>query len=132
MNPSATGWIDKFGSLVKERSDVYIDFSDLYQGLKTTGFVYGVNVQIPQFISTELILSEDEKAKVNLLSALYFTYRLEKGTTGFNIFLEEIFLFYKALKINQISFLSGLFGGKNTSSQLEKLIDSRVYLADCD
>ncbi len=130
MNPSATGWIDKFGSLVKVRPDAYTDFRDLYSGLKKAGFVYGVNTQIPRFIEAEHILSEDEKAKINLLNALYYTYLLEKKEIDFIVFLEEVFQFYSALKINQISFLSGLFSEKKTSSQLEKLIDSRVYLED--
>ncbi len=130
MNPSATGWINKFGSEIRDQLDYYTSFADLYTDLKETGFVYGINTQIPQFIHTAHTLSEDEKAKINLLAALYYTYRLERKETKFAVFLEEIFEFYKALRINQISFLASLFSEKNTSSKLEKLIDSRVYLAD--
>ncbi|NHF59452.1 hypothetical protein FK220_008880 [Flavobacteriaceae bacterium TP-CH-4] len=130
MNPSATGWIDKFGSEVKDHLEYYPDFRSLYGDLKKIGFVYGINIRIPRFIRTEHTLSEDEKAKINLLTALYFTHRLERKEQNFKAFLEEIFQFYQSLKINQISFLSSLFVGKKTSSQLEKLIDSRVYLED--
>ena len=130
MNPSTSGWIEKFGSLVKEHLATYPDFKELYGGLKKTGFVYGINTKIPRFIDAEHSLSEDEKAKINLLTALYFTYRLEKGEEDFDAFLATIFLFYKNLNINQISFLNQLFTGKKTSSQLETLIDSRVYLED--
>ncbi len=130
MNPSTSGWIDKFGSLVKDHLNTYPNFRDLYGGLKKTGFVYGINTKVPRFIRTEHTLSEDEKAKINLLTALYFTYTLEKGKADFDTFLDTIFLFYKDLNINQISFINQLFSGKKTSSQLEKLIDSRVYLED--
>ncbi|MGB3151803.1 MAG: LETM1-related biofilm-associated protein [Maribacter sp.] len=130
MNPSASGWIDKFGSLVKEHKDAFTGFNTLYQSLKKTGFVYGVNTGIPSFIVPEHRLSEDEKAKLNLLGALYFTFRLETKETDFNTFLEYIFKFYKALELNHVSFLGKLFTGNKTSSKLEKLLESRIYLED--
>ena len=77
MNPSASGWINKFGQLVNSETPVYADFSQVYAGLKITGFVYGINTKVPHFIETEHTLSEDEKAKINLLTALYYTYVTE-------------------------------------------------------
>ncbi len=130
MNPSASGWIDKFGSLVENEQSPYSDYGTLYQELKELGFVYGINTKIPRFIVSEHKLSEDEKAKINLLSALYFTFKLEAEQGDFSIFLAKIFQFYKDLEISHISFLNKILTGKKTSSQLEKLIDSRVYLED--
>lgn len=130
MNPSAVGWIEKFGSLAKDHHHTYADFRDLYAGLKKTGFIYGLNTKIPRFIKVEHSLSEDEKAKINLLTALYYTYRLEVDQTDFTVFMNKVFAFYKDLNRNQISFITQLFTGKKTSAQLEKLIDSRVYLED--
>lgn len=130
MNPSSSGWIDKFGYLVKDQVDSYKNFQDLYGALKKTGFVYGMNIRIPRFITPEHTLSEDEKAKINLLAALYFTFRFEKKSTDFDAFLHEVFEFYQDLGLNQISFLKKLFVGRKTSNQLEKLIDTRVYLDD--
>ncbi len=51
MNPSASGWINKFGYDVKDNLEAFTDFRDLYGGLKTSGFVYGLNIKIPRFIS---------------------------------------------------------------------------------
>ncbi len=130
MNPSASGWIDKFGHLVKAHQDVYQDFEHLYAGFKETGFVYGINIRIPGFITSEHALSEDEKAKINLLAALYFTFRLERQDTDFGTFLNTIFQFYRDLAVNQMSFFHKIVTGSKTSSQLEKLINSRVYLED--
>ena len=130
MNPSSSGWIDKFGYLVKDQVDSYQDFIDLYEALKKTGFVYGLNIRIPRFITPEHRLSEDEKAKINLLSALYFTFRFEEKSTDFDVFLKKVLLFYQDLGLNHISFLKKLFVGNKASDQLEKLIDSRVYLED--
>jgi len=130
MNPSSSGWIEKFGHLVKSEQLRYTGFNDLYASLKKTGFIYGINVGVPSFIETEHALSEDEKAKVNLLCGLYFTYTFERKEGDFKEFLEAIFHFYQQLDVGSISFLNKILTGRKTSSQLEKLVDSRVYLED--
>ncbi|MFS4467986.1 LETM1-related biofilm-associated protein [Maribacter sp. 2210JD10-5] len=130
MNPSASGWIEKFGSLVEGHKNTYPDFNTLYSDLKVNGFVYGFNLDVPDFISAEHNLSEDEKAKLNLLSALYFTFTLERNKDDFQEFLEVIFQFYSALELDSVSFLVKLFTGNKTSSKLEKLIASRVYIEE--
>lgn len=130
MNPSANGWIEKFGSVVKNHDDNYDSFKGLFEDLKEIGFVYGINTGIPDFISPEHVFSEDEKAKINLLTALYFTFKIETQHTDFDIFLERIFQFYEKLEVNKVSFLGKLFSGSKTSSKLEKILESRVYLED--
>lgn len=130
MNPSASGWINKFGSLITKDAISYSDFNALYRALKKTGFIYGINAAIPSFVSPEHILSEDEKAKINLLNALYATFRLTSQETDFECFVSQVFQFYNDLKVSHSSFLNKILTGNKTSAQLEKLIDSRVYLAD--
>ena len=130
MNPSASGWIDKFGSLIAKDSVAHPDFDTLYKILKKSGFIYGINTEIPNFITPEHKLSEDEKAKINLLNALYATFRLTSEAPHFELFLSRVFHFYKDLKVSHSSFLNKILTGRKTSAQLEKLIDSRVYLAD--
>lgn len=130
MNPSASGWIDKFGHIVKDYNTLYDNFDELYGHLKNLGFIYGVNISNPEFIINEHPLSDDEKAKVNLLTALYFTYREKEKETDFSNFLDCVFEFYKQLGFGKISLLNKILTGKKTSSQLELLIDSRVYLED--
>ena len=130
MNPSASGWIEKFGHEVSKQIDSYQDFRDLYGGMKKTGFVYGLNVKVPRFIEPSHTLSEDEKAKINLITSLYFTFKSETGQTDYKTFLDSIFQFYTELGIFSMSFLNKLFTGRKTTSQLEKLMDSRVYLED--
>jgi len=130
MNPSASGWINKFGETVSTDTSTYDSFQDIYTELKKTGFVYGVNIKVPRYINPEHTLSEDEKAKINLLAALYKTYSLDNKDGDFNSFLNKIFQFYKDLELDEISFFNKILTGSKTSAQLEKLIDSRVYLAD--
>jgi hypothetical protein len=129
MNPSAGGWIPKFESVIEKHQDRYTDFPMLYFDLKRTGFVYGINTEVLPFIISEHTLSEDEKAKINLFTALYYTYRLEEDN-NFESFLENLFTFYDNLRVTHLSFLEKLLSGKTTTSKLEKLIDSRVYLED--
>ncbi|HBU78044.1 MAG TPA: hypothetical protein DEF18_08065 [Muricauda sp.] len=130
MNPSASGWINKFGHLVAQESSRFEDFDSLYRELKTNGFIYGVHLSIPSFIEVEHTLSEDEIAKINLLTALYYTYTFEVGKTDFEAFVNKIFEYYQSLNVSRISFLSKILSGSKTISQLEKLIDSRIYLSD--
>ncbi len=130
MNPSASGWINKFGSLITKDLNFYSDFNALYLSLKQTGFIYGINAAIPSFISPEHVLSEDEKAKINLLNALYATFRLTSQEPDFEGFVSQVFQFYSDLRVSHSSFLNKILTGSKTSAQLEKLIDSRVYLAD--
>ncbi len=130
MNPSASGWIIKFGSLIEKEQNLYMDFDTHYRALRHTGFVYGINMEIPDFIVAEHKLSEDEKAKINLLHALYGIYTLETNKSDFSSFIEKTFEFYKVLKIGHFSLLSKILTGSNTTAQLEKLVDTRVSLGD--
>ncbi|MEO0527324.1 MAG: LETM1-related biofilm-associated protein [Bacteroidota bacterium] len=130
MNPSASGWIDKFGHLVKDIPNAYSSFDELYQTLKKAGFIYGINVNTFTPIETEHRLSEDEIAKINLLGALYYTYLGKESAFSFDSFLGTVYEFYKNLDLGKTSFFTKVLLDKKTSSKLEKLINSRVYLED--
>lgn len=130
MNPSASGWIEKYGSVVQKHQNAFPSFETLYRTLKISGFVYGLNTGIPDFIHPEHMLSEDEKAKINLLNALYFTFRLKNEEADFTSFVEQTFKFYRILKINRAGFFNKLFTGNKTSAKLEKLMASRIYIED--
>lgn len=131
MNPSATGWIDKFGQLTRDVELPTHSFTSLYQVLKKTGFVFGINVGIPPVFHPEHELGEDEKAKINLLTGLYCTHALAKGPEAtFEDFVQQAFSFYKQLDIVNLSFMHKLFGGKGASQQLEAFIESRVFVEE--
>lgn len=130
MNPSANGWIDKFGSLINKYEDTYVSFGGLYDALKEIGFVYGISNDLPSFIIPEHKPSEDEMAKINLLTALYFTFKIETSQSDFDLYLKTMFEFYEALEVNKVSFLGMLFSGNKTSSKLEKILESRVNIED--
>lgn len=107
---------------------VYAHFGQVCEELRSLGFAYGLNTGIPGFISPTHPLTHDENAKLNLLFGLYSTYRLAHPEKGFKAFLESVFAFYRHLEVGRITFLQKILSGKKTSDQLEKLLDSRVYL----
>jgi len=125
MNPSANGWIAKFKSLLP-KTIYYNTFEELYSALKCSGFIYGTTLHIEPSITTSAILDKKEKAKINLLAALYYSYLQEKAG-DFQSFLELLHSFYSLLRSTK---LSNLETGttKNLAVAMEKIIDERVYL----
>lgn len=71
MNPSAQGWIDKYGALCKKHAWHGQEEMLFYNALKKAGFIYGINVEVVLKWLGEEQLSDDEIAKLNLLSALH-------------------------------------------------------------
>lgn len=130
MNPSASGWIEKYAHIVKGNKSLPNDFATLYRQFKEMGFVYGINTRIPTYILPEHTLSEDEMAKINLVSSLYSCYRIQGRSAKFGEFLEHLLDFYSKLNISNPKFIDKFFRGKKPAAQLEKLIDARVYIED--
>jgi len=133
MNPSAQGWIDKFAYVVKDRGFAYPSEEVLYRELRSFGFIYGANIDVANFLDIENELTEDEMAKVNLLTALYSTYQFhgtEDQQNNFEEFLTQVLKFYSELEVEKASFLASLFADSKPSAKLEKIIHQRVHIMD--
>ncbi|MFI2744129.1 LETM1-related biofilm-associated protein [Zhouia sp. PK063] len=132
MNPSASGWIEKYYSLIKEHSFFVGDEFQLYKSLRSVGFIYGTNVQSINIFDKADInsLSDDELAKINLLTGLYGIYKLSPKFKSFEEFLSVSLDFYRALDQNELSFWDKIMTGSKKTAKLEKLIHSRVQLDD--
>lgn len=133
MNPSAQGWIDKFAYVVKDKNFPYPSEQVLYSELRSFGFIYGANIKVADFLDIENELTEDEMAKVNLLTALYSTYqfhRTEDQQKDFGGFLNLVLEFYSELEVEKASFLASLFSDNKPSAKLEKTIHQRVHILD--
>lgn len=130
MNPSASGWIPKYESLVKTKKSFFFSKEELYLKLRKTGFIYGTNIGIPDLFDQDNDYSEDEFAKINLITALFYIYILENqnAQAPFKVFLEKVVEFYEELESDNISFLDKFFTGSKKSVKLEKFISSRVYI----
>ena len=122
MNPSAQGWIKKFGHLLNQDTPGYASYQELYKNLLENGFVYGIHLDVPDFIHKEHQFTEDEVAKTNLLQSLYYAFAFETGNGDFENFVTTVFEYYTSLEVGKISFLNKILSGKKTESQLEKTI----------
>lgn len=133
MNPSAQGWIDKFAYVVKDKGFPYPSQEVLYRELRSYGFIYGANIKIADFLEVDNELTEDEMAKVNLLTALYCTYQFhvhQDQQNNFDDFLNLVIHFYSKLEVEKASFLASLFQDNKPSAKLEKTIHQRVHILD--
>lgn len=127
MNPSASGWIQKFGFLSQKNKIEPGSFQSLYSQLRTLGFTYGLNTAIPDFIVPTHPLTQDERAKINLLYGLNQTFMTVHPNADFPAFLDSLYRFYKELGIAHLNLLQKMLTGSKRTDQLEKLIDSRIY-----
>ena len=60
MNPSTSGWIEKFCSELLKNGIPFNNYNTLYTSLKKHGFIYGVNVSVTDKIEHIHKYSEDE------------------------------------------------------------------------
>ncbi|MCV6629025.1 MAG: LETM1-related biofilm-associated protein [Flavobacteriaceae bacterium] len=130
MNPSASGWIEKYGALLVEQNIQYPHFEALYNDLRATGFIYGINVAPSLVVAHHHELTKDEIAKINLLHALYNSYHLLGNTSHFPSFLDSLLDFYKALDAAKNNVFFKLLSGNSAAASLEKLLHNRVLLSD--
>ncbi|OUS01988.1 hypothetical protein A9Q86_04875 [Flavobacteriales bacterium 33_180_T64] len=130
MNPSTSGWIEKFCSQISKKGIPFKGFNALYTSLKDYGFIYGVNVCITDEIDKIHTYSEDELAKVNLITGLYHTFAFHKSSFTTQVFMSKLLAFYKALEISDLSLWDKLVIGKSDNSMLEHLIHDRIQIDD--
>lgn len=130
MNPSTAGWIEKFCSKIAKNRIPYDTYNELYTHLKQFGFIYGVNISITNKIDQMHSYSEDELAKVNLITGLYHIYYFQKGAVNAKTFLKDVLQFYKALENPDLSLWDKFVIGKSETSLLERLIHDRIKIGD--
>lgn len=126
MNPSASGWIDKLGSLIKGKETVFKSMDSLYYRLRDIGFIYGMNLETLLYFDEENAWSEDEIAKINLITALFHIYKIEIKSDDYEAFIRKLIEFYHKLNINETPALIH----NNSKTDLEKLIHHRVFIDD--
>jgi len=130
MNPSTAGWIEKLCSQIYKKGIPFESYHTLYSSLKDYGFIYGVNVNITDRIEKTLNYSEDELAKMNLITGLYHIYYFHKGEVTTKAFIETLLSFYKSLEVSDLSLWDKLVIGNSETSMLERLIHDRVQIDD--
>ncbi|MBW1295928.1 LETM1-related biofilm-associated protein [Aquimarina litoralis] len=126
MNPSTSGWIDKFLRDFDLDSLPVLSLDELYPQLRQAGFIYGTSVALAISLDSEITYSEEEKTKINLFTALVITYyeTIDNGNTKdcINALIE--FYEYLDTKKSFFSFINALTSNK--SEKLEKIINTRI------
>ncbi|WP_047547793.1 LETM1-related biofilm-associated protein [Psychroserpens sp. Hel_I_66] len=130
MNPSTSGWIEKFCYQFSQNGIPFGNYEQLYNGLKSYGFIYGVNVKHTKHIGSLHTYSEDEIAKINLLTGFYHIYFFKNPNATVASFIKDLLFFYKTLEVSDLSRWDKLVIGKSQSSMLERLIHDRIQIDD--
>ena len=62
MNPSSSGWIDKFfREFTKEKCSFFSALEELYPLLREVGFIYGTSIGTVVHTDTPITYSEEER-----------------------------------------------------------------------
>ncbi|WP_348823116.1 LETM1-related biofilm-associated protein [Flavobacterium aestuarii] len=132
INPSASGWIDKFFTKLKlSEHNISETEASYYQKLRNTGFIYGhiISIDTSFEIQTKGWFNE-EISKVALLNALYGIFSLNNTEKEPMDFIEQANLFYKEMHPEGFSLFKKIVPKNSPSLTLEKIIDERVQTND--
>ncbi|MEN9907959.1 MAG: hypothetical protein RLZZ540_1100 [Bacteroidota bacterium] len=128
INPSASGWIDKF--FIKQeftKQHVFLDDDLFYKKIRATGFIYGhiISFETPSFIDTKGWV-QNEIPKVSLLNTLYVIYGLTTHDVDSNAFIKKCLDFYDDMHPQGFNLFKKVLPNGSPSLNLEKIIDTRV------
>ncbi len=125
INPSASGWIDKFFSEQRGVETAATDL-DFYLGVRETGFIYGhvVSVKAHKPLMTKGWMV-DELAKVALLNTLFGLYRRLVPDFHQAQFVKTAIAFYNEMSPGGFNLLRMVFPS-SPSLALEDIMDSRI------
>ncbi|WP_121338080.1 LETM1-related biofilm-associated protein [Flavobacterium sp. 123] len=132
INPSTSGWIDKFFYKQKFSEQAINETTDsFYDKVRNTGFIYGhiISFEIEKPINTKGWFKE-EISKVALLNTLFGVYALTKKETNTENFISETVAFYNQMHPEGFNLFKKILPKNNPSLTLEKIIDERVQTND--
>lgn len=129
MNPSSSGWIDKYIFILGKSKANFPFKSDIefYENLRNNGFIYGfsVNTLIKlQKLSVEL--TKEEIAKVNLLQAFFFIYFKHFPNSDYSVCISQLNLFYSKFNEQKRSLLPKFNFKSSDSKKLELTLAKRI------
>jgi hypothetical protein len=128
INPSASGWIDKFFIKQKLSEQIVSETEEsFYQKLRNTGFIYGhiISFDTPFRIESKGWFKE-EISKIALLNALYSIFCLTTKEKDSAKFIEQANVFYNQMHPQGFNLLKKILPKNTAALTLEKIIDERV------
>ncbi|MBO3116143.1 hypothetical protein J4050_05255 [Winogradskyella sp. DF17] len=127
MNPSANGWIKKLLNESALKDFTEKDDVKYYNTVRSTGFIYGTNINLVTDIIESFELSEEERCKINLLLSFFYMYENAAQTINFE---DSLIDYYKTVSEQKRSFFEDLFSKKSTYGLLEDIIHKRIHIDD--
>jgi predicted DNA-binding protein YlxM (UPF0122 family) len=128
INPSASGWIDKFFIDQKDITKNILETTDsFYQKVRNTGFIYGhiIGIETQKPIEIKGLL-KSEISKVALLNSLFQIYVFTKKELNPELFIKDVLVFYDQMNPQVFNLFQKLLPKNLPSLALEKIIDQRV------
>ncbi|QIH38141.1 hypothetical protein G7A72_04710 [Flavobacterium sp. Sr18] len=132
INPSASGWIDKFFIEQKFSKDTVSKTTDIfYQKVRDTGFIYGhiIAFETATPIQTKGWFKE-EISKVALLNTLYHVFCLTNEDISPENFIKQGNAFYNQMNPQGFNLFKKILPKNSPALTLEKIIDERVQTND--
>lgn len=127
MNPSTSGWIEKF---LRELDNTPClsewSLDELYLNLRRSGFIYGTSIHTIITNKSDIVYSEEEKTKINLFTALVVTYHDTIENANKKDCIEALIQFYDFLDTKKSIFSFPNVLGTNKYEKLEKIIHTRI------
>lgn len=131
INPSASGWIDKFFAQLKSKLPVHANSHDFYRSVRDSGFIYGHVVSFSNIDKKETKgWTTEEMTKVALLNTLYDVYRLVNKQDEPKDFIASVISFYKEMTPEGFDFLKKVLPASPKSHELEEVLDERIKTND--
>ncbi|MXN89700.1 hypothetical protein GR160_00535 [Flavobacterium sp. Sd200] len=127
INPSASGWIDKFFGQLKNRLSVYENSHAFYRAIRDTGFIYGHVLSFNNIDAKESRgWNTEEVTKAALLNTLFDVYRLITKTEDTTDFINKTVLFYKSIQPAGFELLKKVLPSSAPGQELENILDDRI------
>ena len=128
INPSASGWIDKYFIMQNAVSQtVFSTPEDFYFKIRQTGFIYG---HVISFETTTKIETkgwvQNEIPKVALLNTLHAVYNFTEIESNPSTFISKAVAFYNEMNPQGFNIFKKVLPNGSPSLNLEKIIDDRV------
>jgi hypothetical protein len=128
INPSATGWIDKFFLDQKSLTNPVIENPDFfYSKVRDTGLIYGyiISLQTHIFVDNKG-WTEDEITKIALLNTLFGVYKITTLETNPEKYISKVLAFYNEMHPQGFNLFNKILTSNSNSLNLEKIIDTRI------
>ncbi len=127
INPSASGWIDKFFATQKNHLPEYENSHAFYRAIRDSGFIYGHIVSFDNIDQKETkSWTTEEITKVALMDTLYGVYRLISKTSDTAAFINSAIAYYKEAQPEGFALLKKVLPTAPPAHELENILDDRI------